>query len=113
MPKIALTTDGNLYARYFIELGQPEAPVDEYLYDMAGSVYLSGSYDTFQAYSVDTAPSNKGFGWDGPWEFVPVYNLGTIADEHFSSNDYITGTEVSASDGGMGWQGAWNVIEGS
>jgi len=91
--------------------------IDDALYNMSGSVYYSGSYDTFKAYPDGTIPANSGYGWAGPWRCeTRVSRRLLCADvllDYSSSFIYAAGTTVSGSDTGYGWDGAWNVIEGS
>jgi hypothetical protein len=90
--------------------------INDYLYDMSGSVYLSGSYDRFISYDDGTCPGNAGYGWNGPWVCQPriTYKLmsADVLLEYSSSFIYEEGTSVSGSDYGYGWETPWNVIEG-
>jgi hypothetical protein len=79
------------------------------LVDSSGSNYVLGPYDTFEAYSIGTAPTNAGFGWSGNWQtmsiqagdFVPV-----IAMDDFLS--YTSGSNIATGSGGMGWSANWS-----
>ena len=106
MPKIALTTDGNLYARFFIELGQPETPFDSFSCSMA----MSGSYaiDTFNCYTVGEVSSlpNAGTGWNGLWDISTNYSR-TIATEFFDyTSGSITGENIN---NGTGWNNTASI----
>ena len=110
--KITMTPYGLITARFFIESGSipiPPPPITDFLYDLTGSAFISGSYDTFEAYSIGSEPSNNGFGWSGPWMFT-LRTRSPIAEEFIT--DYMMNTNVSESNGGLGWNGPWNVIEG-
>jgi hypothetical protein len=111
--KITMTPYGLITARFFIESGSipvPPTPVNDILYDLTGSAFLSGSYDTFEAYSIGGEPANGGFGWVGPW-VLSSRTRSPIAEDFIS--DYTMDTNVSESNGGLGWSGPWNVIEGN
>jgi hypothetical protein len=92
--------------------------VDPYLYDLTGSAFTLGQYDTFAEYPAETDPTNKGIGWPAgsKWEMTPRVSKVIVADDVFFKYNtifsYTPGSAVSGSDTGYGWSGSWNVIEG-
>lgn len=75
------------------------------LFDPSGSLYISGPYDTFEAYSLASTPSNGPFGWDGGWASSSFGFLSVTAEDSVES--YSSGSDIAGLNGGSGWAGAW------
>jgi hypothetical protein len=104
MPKIALTLDGNLHARFFIEMGRPIIPIPP----PSGSL----TYDDFESYNENDLLEglNKGTNeWNNITPlaayFAPEAYLGIRDKDDFEL--YIENTIVTSSNMIQGGTGDW------
>jgi hypothetical protein len=84
----------------------------DFLYDLTGSLYISGPYDTFESYTSGSVPANGGYGWSGSWQSVTLGAPGfilVVAEDNLTDSGYTSGSVLSGLDGGNGWGGPWSA----
>ena len=118
-----LSPSGILTTRYLIEISTtssippvPPVVIDENIYDLSGSVWNIGAYDSFLGYEPGSVPINKGYGFNGPWNISTRNTRRLITSDVLfedGTGSYTLGVNISGSNTGKGWADVWNVIEGT
>ena len=83
----------------------------DFLYDLTGSLYISGPYDTFESYTSGSVPTNGGFGWSGSWVSRTLGAPGfiyVVAEDNLTGSGYTSGSFLNGLNGGDGWGGPWS-----
>jgi len=77
---------------------------DDALVDLSGSTYTGGPYDTFEAYSSGSNPSNDGYGWASAWEIrTPTSRDFPLIIAIDDLSYYASGSDPNGVNGGTGW----------